>query len=141
MNKFLSTLAIGAIIFLKLSCHNTDHADNPMLGKWKSLWTGSENKGLDFNLSFESNNTYHVEVYGGEAKPETVFGNYRIYLDTLMVVDKLNEPTQLCSYADTGKYTFKRHNDTLFLKVIKDLCEMRKLTLEMGLIKANDLEK
>ena len=66
MNDFLSTFAVGAIIFMAISCDNTHQSDNPVSGKWKSLWAGSQNKSLDFNISFESNNTFHIEVFGGQ---------------------------------------------------------------------------
>ncbi len=123
------------------TCDNTYHADNPVLGKWKSLWIGSPDKSFDFNVSFESNNTFHIEVFGGEqTKPMTIFGNYKVNRDTFIVLDKISEP-HVCNYTDTGRYTFIERNDTLFFKVIRDLCERRKLTLEKGLIKPNDVAK
>ena len=136
MNKFLSTLAVVNIIFGSFSCSNTDNTGNPLSGKWKSLWTGSQNKSIDFNISFESDNTFHVQALGGgQTKPIKIWGTYNVKRDTMTIVDKLDEPMQQCNYADTGKYTFTQHGDTILFKTIEDDCERRKLTFEIGLIK------
>ena len=137
MNKFLPLLAVGAIIFLMFTCDNTDHADNPMLGKWKSLFAGSGNKRIGFSISFNQNNTFHVEAFGGgQTQPQKISGTYNIRHDTMTIADKLDEPVQVCNYADTGKYTFIQHGDTMLFKIIEDNCESRKLTFEIGIIKS-----
>ena len=136
MKKILSTLAVVSVIVIAYRCVDTDFSENPVSGKWKSLWAGSQNKAIDFNISFESNNTFHVTAFGmGQTQPQNISGIYKITQDTMMILDKLEEPKQLCNYADTGMYTLIKRGDTLLFKVINDGCE-RKLTLEMGLIKS-----
>lgn len=130
-------LVLCTIIFTNISCRTPDDLDNPVLGKWNSLWSRSPNKSINFNIRYESNNSFFVEAFAGEqTQPQRISGNYKINRDTLIIWDVLEEPLQLCSYTDSGKYTFKRSNDTLFFKVIIDRCERRKLTLEMGLVKS-----
>ena len=65
MKKILSTLAVVSVIVIAYRCGNTGFSENPVSGKWKSLWAGSQNNNLDFNLSFESNNSFHITVSGG----------------------------------------------------------------------------
>lgn len=107
---------------------------NVFWGKWKSLAVPDESNGLDFNVTFEKNNSLHIEIFGG-AQTQKIIGEYKIIDDSFFVRDVSDTPIQSCNYSDTGIYTFTKRADSLFFKTIRDNCERRKLTLEIGLIK------
>jgi len=132
MIKFITIVLMAALILTFQYCSNSP---NILSGKWKSLVPVSENKSFDFNITFENNNTFHIEVTGG-GLTETVKGGYKIWDDTMIINDDLDKPLHLCDYIDTGKYKFAAYGDTVYFKTIKDNCERRKLTLELGLLKS-----
>ena len=68
-----------------------------------------------------------------QIQSQRITGNYTTNHDTLVIHDITEEPSHLCGDGDTGIYTFQRVKDTMYFKVIKDLCERRKLTFEIGL--------
>ncbi|MEO8764914.1 MAG: hypothetical protein ABI416_11530 [Ginsengibacter sp.] len=137
MKEFLSRLVVGSLIVIIGACSNGNRPNNPVFGKWNSTWNGSGHKSIDFSISFESNHTFYVTAFGvGQTQPQLISGIYAINSDTITILDKLEEPRQLCNYADTGMYIFIRRSDTLLFKVIADACERRKLTLEIGLIES-----
>lgn len=136
IKKTLSNILWVSLSFIPFNCGNPGDSKNHLLGKWESLWAGGQHKSIDFNISFETNYVFHVTAFGvGRTESQNISGIYWINRDTLTILDKLEEPKQLCSYTDTGRYTFIKRTDTLFFKVIKDECERRKLTLEIGLVK------
>lgn len=138
MKDILSILFVIVIFFgMIMSCESPLNSHNPLVGKWTSLWDKeSGNLKIDFALNFEENKSFHLVALGkGQISPQRVSGNYKITRDTILICDITEEPNQLCNYGDTGVYTFRLKNDTMFFKVIKDLCERRKLTLEIGLRK------
>src|ERR1700712_4083855 len=130
MTKYAIAFLLGFIVFTIPACSNSDNA---LSGKWKSLVQVNANKNLGFNLTFENNNTFHVEGAGG-GQTLIISGDYKVQSDTLLINDKTDQPQQ-CSYSDTGEYTFTEHRDTMLFKTIKDDCEKRKLTLEIGLLR------
>ena len=131
MVKFLSAFSVAFIIFTIQACSNPG---NPLSGKWKSLVQIKAFKSLDFSLTFENNNTFHAAAEGA-GQTLTISGGYSVQDDTLIISDRQDQPQQ-CNYSDTGKYIFADHGDTMFFKTIKDNCEKRKLTFEIGLVKA-----
>ena len=131
MSKYMTAFIIGFIILLTPACSNSN---NPLSGKWKSLVQVKAYKSLGFILTFGNNNTFHLEGEGG-GQNLTISGDYIVQDDTMIIDDRIDQPQQ-CDYSDTGKYIFTGHGDTMVFKTIKDNCERRKLTLEIGLLKA-----
>ncbi len=134
--RFFLTLLL--LIFTLANCNHYQPLHNPLQGKWRSLWEKkSQNLEIELNISFESNYSFHVEVFGvGQSQPIKVKGIYQVHSDTLIILDKIDEPKPMCSYNDIGMYSFTQRGDTLLFKVLEDRCERRKITFEIGLLRA-----
>lgn len=131
-NKIKIRFLLAVILFTSFSCLN--NRKSLIEGKWKSLQTKEKAFGIDFEVIFRRDYTFTNRVRGG-GQEGIYSGFYTINKDTIKIIDKSDKPVILCNYSDTGIYTFHKKNDTLLFRVIKDLCERRKLTLEIGLLK------
>lgn len=117
-----------AMSWILSGCESSTTVSNPLSGKWTSKWQHT----LDFKIHFKDNNTFQVKV-SGSVQDEEIFGGYKVIKDTLIIWDELERPLVLCNYSDTGFYTFYKRDSSLYFKGIKDACERRKMTLEIGL--------
>lgn len=130
INKYSIILLLSIFVF-GCSSNNSTLNNNPLEGKWRSVAVNT----MQFTITFDENNLYTTEVKS-EAVQFVAKGKYEIHEDTLFIRDTLNSPIVLCNYTDTGSYVFKKSHDTIFFKPIVDNCEKRKVSLEIGLVKA-----
>ncbi|HUQ65651.1 MAG TPA: hypothetical protein VM101_05830 [Flavitalea sp.] len=109
---------------------------NPFEGKWTSAWVKQAGK-VDLSIEFKENYSFTTIAFQDPIRL-VIDGNYFVSKDSFFIKDNHHEPTQLCSYDDTGRYKYVYRNDSLFFKVIHENCEKRKYTFEIGLVRLKE---
>ena len=97
-----------------------------MQGTWQSLWE----KDMKLQLQLGDNGHFKVTLTR-TGQVHNNLGWYNIKDGVFMLRDSVYYPLPVCNTADTGKYTYRLHQDTLQFKVVEDKCERRSTALQL----------
>ncbi len=125
MRRLLTVVLILSAVAYCGCDSNTSRTDN-IHGTWQSLWE----KDIKLQLQLNDNGRFKVTLTR-IGQVHNNLGWYSIEDGIFIIRDSVDYPLPVCNTVDTGKYSFRIHQDTLQFKVVEDKCERRSTALQL----------